>query len=190
MTRNILVVVVLALAACGKKGGANGGDCAAAVDHMMSLQMGQMPKDMDEKIKKQMTEMMGKAKGAIIKSCQDTKWSADAISCIKGLKSADEGKKCDEKLTKDQQDAAQKAAEGAAEEANKPTEEQKAAALKGIAALRDEMCKCADKACADAVYEKWGPHEHETERARHDDATKAAWEKVDDEMMACMNKLK
>jgi hypothetical protein len=189
MTRITRLVLVVALAACGKKGGAGSSDCAAAVDHMTSLQVSAMTKEMDEKMKKQVTEMMNKTKGALIKSCQDTKWSADAISCIKSLKSAEEGKKCDGKLTKDQEAAAQKAAESGAEEANKPSDDEKTAAIKGITALRDEMCACKDKACGEAVYQKWGPHEHDTERARHDEATKTAWEKIDDEMMDCMKKL-
>lgn len=113
MTRNILFVAIALTAAvgCKKKDGAGGGsDCAGAVDHMMQVQMGSMPKDMPADMKKQMDDMMGKAKAAIIKSCQDTKWSGDAISCIKSIKSEDESKKCDEKLTKDQRDAAEKAA--------------------------------------------------------------------------------
>ena len=113
MTRNILFVAIALTAAvgCKKKDGAGGGsDCAGAVDHMMQVQMGSMPKDMPADMKKQMDDMMGKAKAAIIKSCVDTKWSGDAISCIKSIKSEDESKKCDEKLTKDQRDAAEKAA--------------------------------------------------------------------------------
>jgi hypothetical protein len=113
MTRNILFVAIALTAAvgCKKKDGAGGGsDCAGAVDHMMQVQMGSMPKDMPEDMKKQMNDMMNKAKAAIVKSCVDTKWSGDAISCIKSIKSEDESKKCDEKLTKDQRDAAEKAA--------------------------------------------------------------------------------
>ncbi len=110
MTRNILFVAIALTAACKKKDGAGGSDCAGAVDHMMQVQMGSMPKDMPEDMKKQMNDMMNKAKAAIVKSCQDTKWSGDAISCIKSIKSEDESKKCDEKLTKDQRDAAEKAA--------------------------------------------------------------------------------
>jgi hypothetical protein len=110
MTRNILFVAIALTAACKKKDGAGGSDCAGAVDHMMQVQMGSMPKDMPEDMKKQMNDMMGKAKAAIVKSCTDTKWSADAITCIKSIKSEDESKKCDEKLTKDQRDAAEKAA--------------------------------------------------------------------------------
>jgi hypothetical protein len=77
---------------------------------MMTIQMGDMPKDLDEGMKKQMTEMMNKAKAAIVKSCQDTKWSGEALGCIKSAKTGEEAKKCDEKLTKDQKDAAEKAA--------------------------------------------------------------------------------
>ena len=110
MTRNILFVALALTAACKKKDGAGGSDCAGAVDHMMQVQMGSMPKDMPADMKKQMDEMMGKAKAAIVKSCQDTKWSGEAITCIKSIKSEDESKKCDEKLTKEQRDAAEKAA--------------------------------------------------------------------------------
>ena len=110
MTRNILFAAIALTAACKKKDGAGGSDCAGAVDHMMTVQMGSMPKDMPEDMKKQMTDMMNKAKAAIVKSCQDTKWSGEAISCIKSIKTEDESKKCDEKLTKEQRDAAEKAA--------------------------------------------------------------------------------
>ena len=113
-TRTVLVVA-LALATCSKgKGGAVGDDCAAAIEHMMGLQMASMPKDMDADMKAKMSEMMGKVKGAIIASCKKEKWSAEALSCIKGLKSAEDGKKCDDKLTKEQREAAEKAGEEAA----------------------------------------------------------------------------
>jgi hypothetical protein len=195
MTRNILVVV-LALAACGKgKGGAGGGDCAAAVEHMMALQMEGMPKDMDAGMKAQMTTMMGKVKGALVGSCQKEKWSADAISCIKGLKSAKDGKSCDEKLTKEQRDAAEKAGEEATKDAPpiggvKINDVDKQAALRDITALKDEMCACKDAACGETVYKKWGEVEKTSEHARHDAETKTKWEAIDDELMKCKTALK
>jgi hypothetical protein len=196
MTRNLLVAGSLALAACGKgKGGAGGGDCAAAVEHMMGLQMAGMPKDMDADMKAKMAAMMGKVKGAIIASCQKEKWSSEALSCIKGLKSADEGKKCDEKLTKEQREAAEKAGEEAAKDSPpvggvKINDVDKQAAIRDITALKDEMCACKDVACGEAVYKKWGEVEKTSELARHDDATKTEWEKIDDDLMKCKTALK
>ncbi len=69
------------------------------------------------------------------------------------------------------------------EEAQKPSAGDKDAALKGITALRDEMCACKDTACGEAVYKKWGDVEKASEGARHDEATKEAWNKIDDELM-------
>jgi hypothetical protein len=196
LTGIILVAGSLALAACGKgKGGAGGGECAAAVEHMMGLQMASMPKDMDAAMKAQMNEMIGKVKPAIIASCQKEKWSAEAISCVKGLKSAEEGKKCDDKLTKEQRDAAEKAGEDATKGAApvggvKINDVDKAAAIRDITALKTEMCACADAACGETVYKKWGEVEKTSEHARHDDATKTEWEKIDDELMKCKSALK
>jgi hypothetical protein len=196
--RNILVVgsLALALAACSKsKGSAGGGDCGAAVEHMMGLQMEGMPKDMDAAMKAKMTEMMAKVKGAIVASCQKDKWSADAISCIKGVKTAEEAKKCDEKLTKEQRDAVEKASEDAAKDSPpiggvKINDIDKETAIRDITALKDEMCACKDVACGEAVYKKWGEVEQTSEHARHDAETKTKWEAIDDELMKCKTALK
>jgi hypothetical protein len=118
MTRNILVGMAMAaaLTACGKKGGGASGDCAAAVDHMMTVSVASMPKDMPEDMKKAMNDMIAKAKGAVTKSCVDTRWSAEVINCIKAAKTDEEGRKCEESLTQEQRDAAKKAASAAAGE--------------------------------------------------------------------------
>jgi hypothetical protein len=190
------LVAALALAACGKgKGGGGGGECAAAIDHMMKMQMEAMPKDLDAGMKAKMTEMMGKMKGAIVASCTKEKWSAEALSCIKGLTSADSGKKCDDKLTQAQRDAAEKAAQDAMKDAApiggvKINDVDKKAAIRDITALKDEMCACKDVACGETVYKKWGEVEKTSEHARHDDATKTEWEKIDDELMKCKSALK
>ncbi len=197
MTRTFLVGMAMAaaLTACGKKGGGASGDCAAAVDHMMTVSMGGMPKDMPEDMKKAMTEMMAKAKVAVTKSCQDTKWSAEALACIKAAKTDDDGKKCEEKLTKEQRDAAEKAASAAAGEPPavghvKISDVDKQAAIRDITALKDEMCACKDAACGEAVYAKWGEVEKTSEHARHDEETKTKWEAIDDELMKCKSALK
>jgi hypothetical protein len=194
MKRTILVAA-LAVAACGKGKGAGGDDCSAAVEHMMNLQMEGMPKDLDAGMKAKMTEMLGKVKGAVIASCKKEKWSAEAISCIKGVKAADEAKKCEEKLTKEQRDAAEKASEDATKDAApiggvKINDVDKQAAIRDITALKDEMCACKDAACGETVYKKWGEVEKTSEHARHDDATKTEWEKIDDELMKCKTALK
>lgn len=196
MTRNILVGMAMAaaLAACGKKGGGAGGDCAAAVDHMMTVSAGGMPKELPEDMKKQLTDMMAKAKVAITKSCQDTKWSAEVLNCIKAAKTDDEGKKCDEKLTPEQRDAMKKAAEDSTKDSPpiggvRISDVDKKAAIRDITALKDEMCACKDAACGETVYKKWGEVEQTSEHARHDEATKTQWEAIDDELMKCKTAL-
>jgi hypothetical protein len=189
------MAMAAALTACGKKGGGAGGDCAAAVDHMMTVSAGDMPKDMPADMKKAMNDMMAKAKVAVTKSCQDTKWSAEALNCIKAAKNGEEGKKCEEKLTKEQRDAAENAAEASTKDAApvggvKISDVDKQAAIRDITALKDEMCACKDAACGEAVYKKWGEVEKTSEHARHDEATKTQWEAIDDELMKCKTALK
>jgi hypothetical protein len=104
----LVTLLGLALAGCKKKEGPAGDDCAVAVDHMMSVQLAELSKDMDAKTKAQATAAITAAKANLIASCKQTKWSKDATDCIKAVKNDDDAAKCDEKLTKEQRDAAEK----------------------------------------------------------------------------------
>ena len=200
--KRILLIGLVVLAACGKsksdgdKGGGGGAapggndDCAAASAHMTELQAADLPKEMPAEQQTKIKALMAKVTPVIAQSCRDTKWSKEALTCMTALKSISEAKTCEDKLTKEQQTAVETAATKAAEEAQKPSPEETAAALKAIAALKDEMCACKDAACGEAVYAKWGDVEHASEGARHDEATKTAWEATDDELMKCKNALK
>jgi len=191
MKRFLLGLMLVAACSKGSGGGAKSGDdCGVAVAHMAELQKTGLPKGMPEAQLKKLEAVVAKTGEAIAASCREMKWSKEAVTCIKDLKSVDEAKQCDDKFTPEQRKAAEKAAETAMEEAQKPSADDKSAALKGITALRDEMCACKDAACGEAVYKKWGDVEKASEGARHDEATKEAWNKIDDELMKCKGALK
>jgi hypothetical protein len=186
MKRILLGLVLSIAAACGKGGASKTTDeCAKAMTHLTALQIADLPEDMREPDRKKLSAVMTAVGGAMAKSCNDTSWPKTVTDCLLALKGMAEGKACDDMLTPAQRDAAEKAAMSAAEEAQKPTAEAKSEALAAITKLRDEMCACKDAACGEAVYVKWGDAEKASEGARHDEPTKVAWEKIDDELMAC-----
>jgi hypothetical protein len=51
------------------------------------------------------------------------------------------------------------------------------------------MCACADAPCAKAVERESLKNIRASEHARHDEATKGQFTKLDDDMMACFRKL-
>ncbi len=103
---------LVAFTGCKKKGG--GGDCTStvnsAVDRMMDQQMKEGMKEggdkMTPEMKKQAEDMMNamkpKMKTAMVKSCTDDKWSADALKCMDDAKTMDDMQKCEGKLTPEQ----------------------------------------------------------------------------------------
>lgn len=105
----LVTVATLGLAAgCKKKDAAATDDCAVAVDHMMSVQLADLSKDMDAKSKAAATAAITAAKANLTASCKQMKWSKDAIDCVKAVKNDDDAARCDEKLTKEQREAAEK----------------------------------------------------------------------------------
>lgn len=105
----IIASIGLSLAACSKKQDGNASDeCAAAVDHMMNVQLADLSKDLDAKSKEAATTAINTAKANLAASCRQMKWSRDAIDCVKAVKTDADAARCDEKLTKEQREAAEK----------------------------------------------------------------------------------
>ena len=82
---SIIFVSVLSIAAftgCKKKGG----DCAGTINGMMDRVMSDGMKTAGDKMtpemKKAGEEMMKKMSEPMIKTCNDDKWSAEALKCI------------------------------------------------------------------------------------------------------------
>ena len=100
---SFILVGLLAVAGCKKKGG--GADCDAAINHSMELSKAEMSKmpGVDE-------AMMGKMKDVGIQHCKDDKWSADATKCMVDAKTMADAQACYGKLTQDQRDKMNKAA--------------------------------------------------------------------------------
>jgi len=99
-----LFVAVLALAACGKKGSqAPAGDCAASVDNAIRLSK--------EEFKKSgvLDSTVPKIRDASVTRCTEDKWSNEVLKCFVDAKSSDEVTKCQNKMTKEQNDNIAKA---------------------------------------------------------------------------------
>lgn len=186
MKLKALAICLVMVTACGKKGG-GGGDCADAVAHASSLM--EQPKGMDPKMEQFIKDSMAAMQKAMVGSCQTDKWSSDVTKCLQDAKKADELDKCEKLLTPAQKEASDKAVEAATNAVKQPGQVGADEALAAMKSLRDRMCACADKACAEGLEKEWGKSEGASEGARHDDKVKAEWEKMDDEFSACRNKL-
>jgi hypothetical protein len=113
---SIAFVAALSLAAfgCKKDGGGGGGggasDCSAlpaAIDRMMAeMKNDPRMKDMPPEAKKMQEELAGKMapkmKEIMVSSCNEDKWSADALKCIGGAKTQADMDKCKTTLTPEQ----------------------------------------------------------------------------------------
>ncbi len=84
-------------------------ECAAALDHAMTLEKDEMKKEMPS-----MTDdQIAKLRDVAVKQCKEDKWDDTALHCFADGKTAPDVDKCDEKLTKDQKDKFNKAMEAA-----------------------------------------------------------------------------
>ena len=188
MKNRMIALMVVTVCACGKGKGASD-DCAAAASHLTQSTTDSV-KDMPESVRSKVAAAIPKITNAIAKSCRDDRWSADVLTCIKDMKSTADGKACESKLTPEQGAHVRKAVDEAqasvVAEVNEPSTVEKTDAIKEMTSLRDEMCACKDKGCGEAVMKKWADAEKKSEGARHDEATKKAWQQLDDEMMDCL----
>jgi hypothetical protein len=99
--KNVLFVAVLVLSACGKKEKAAEvkGDCTVAVTNAVTLSK-------DEFKKSNITDaMVPKIKDASIKHCNDDKWSNEVLKCLTDSKTNADVTNCQNKLTKEQNEA-------------------------------------------------------------------------------------
>jgi hypothetical protein len=86
------------------------GDCDGAVDHMAELQREVMlaaPKKDQAHLQERITKM----REAMLHACKETKWSAEMTTCMKNMKSLDDGDACEKMETAEQSDFAEKALE-------------------------------------------------------------------------------
>lgn len=99
-------VLALAAVGCKKKAGsaAGGPSCAQAVSHSMDLSKAEMEKMGTD------TAMMAKLVDLGVKRCTEDKWSPEAIKCMNDAATMTDAQGCYGKLSKEQQDAMNKAA--------------------------------------------------------------------------------
>ena len=99
-------LVALSSAGCKKKSdsAAGGPTCAQAVSHSMDLSKAEMEKMGTD------TAMMAKLVDVGVKRCTEDKWSPEAIKCMADAKTMTDAQGCYGKLSKEQQDAMNKAA--------------------------------------------------------------------------------
>ena len=169
---------------CKKGGGGGGDDCAAAVDKVVTLAM---PDEIKQMPPDKQTKVVAKFRGAFAASCKEDNWPADGKKCIAAAKTKDELDKCEkamesveEKIEK-RMEAVQKevqAEEGGAPPPTDPAPPPSTAppgggggaaagggdgdVAKFIAdyeALRDKLCACTDKACAEKAKADADAHE-------------------------------
>jgi len=107
---SVVFVAALSVAAfgCKKKGGeAASPDCGAAVAHSSDLSKETMKKlGTDDKTMQKMVEIG-------IQRCKEDKWPADAVKCMVDAQTMSGAQACYDKLTQDQRDKMNKAAQEA-----------------------------------------------------------------------------
>lgn len=106
--RNTLLVVVLALSGCGKKGSeAKGGDCTTSVNNAVTLSAEELKKSGVTDATQQ------KIRDASITRCKEDKWSNEILKCFVDAKKSDDVSKCQQMMSKEQADNMAKAITGA-----------------------------------------------------------------------------
>jgi hypothetical protein len=118
MANKVVMVVSLAVSACG---GGSGGPCGDAVGHMIDVSMN----DGSERKHKPDPEYMEKAsaavKGALTDLCQKDKWSQEILDCFKSAADYKAAHACEAKFEPGQQKAAEEAIAKALESVPKPS---------------------------------------------------------------------
>lgn len=107
MRKILLVVGVLALSGCGKKGDEAKGDCTTAVTNAVALS--------SEEFKKNgVTDAtQTKIRESSITRCKEDKWTNEVLKCLADAKKADDVAKCQNMMSKEQSDNMAKAIAGA-----------------------------------------------------------------------------
>lgn len=101
--RKILLVAVLVLSGCGKKASTPKGDCGVAVDNAMNLSKE------DFKKSNVADATVPKIRDASVARCKEDKWSDKVLQCLTDAKASDDIKKCQQMMTKEQNDNMAKA---------------------------------------------------------------------------------
>jgi hypothetical protein len=108
MRKTLLLVVVLALSGCGKKGSeAKGGDCTTSVNNAVTLSAEEFKKTGVTEATQQ------KIREASIARCNEDKWSNEVMKCFVDAKKSDDVSKCQQMMSKEQNDNMAKAITGA-----------------------------------------------------------------------------
>jgi len=183
------IVLLLLLAACGSKASVDNGSCSEAVANAQAVSEKAMPTGLDPKMADRMHAMMEAATKVMTEACTNDKWAPDVLTCLKSATTSQDLTNCQKMLTPEQSAAVTKAIKQAASGVKAPGQIDPALALMKAKELKDKMCACADATCAKAVEQESIKNIRASEHARHDDATKAEFNKLDDDMMACFRKL-
>lgn len=105
--RKILLVAVLALSGCGKKGSEAKADCTASVTNAVSLSSDELKKSGAT------PDTVTKIRESSITRCKEDKWSNEILKCLADAKKADDVSKCQAMMSKEQSDNMAKAIAGA-----------------------------------------------------------------------------
>jgi hypothetical protein len=107
MRKILLLVAVLGLSACGKKGDEPKGDCTASVTNAVNLSA-------EEYKKSGVTEAtVAKIRESSVVRCNEDKWTNEVLKCLADAKQADDVAKCQQMMSKEQNDNMAKAIAGA-----------------------------------------------------------------------------
>jgi hypothetical protein len=171
----VLVALACSLVACDRGSAKSGPTCDQAATNIVAVQT---------KGEKSVHAM--EAKGAVAKTCTESKWSDDARACITKATTSKELKMCaKDKLTGEQGDRLKAASVGLGAGGFEE-------AMAKMGELKDKMCKCTDAKCAQAVSDeltKWGQEEaaqHEDEKPTEEQMKQA--QQIGEAMANCMMK--
>ncbi len=107
MWNMFLLVGVLALSGCGKKGSEPKGDCATSVTNAVNLSA-------EEFKKSGVTDAtVTKIRESSVARCKEDKWTNESLKCLADAKKADDVAKCQQMMSKEQSDNMAKAIAGA-----------------------------------------------------------------------------
>jgi hypothetical protein len=98
----VAVLCLASFAGCSKK---SGGDCTATIDGMIGridVEMKAANDKLPPEVRKAGAEMMKTMSGAMIKACDEDKWSAETLKCIDDARDQAAAKQCDATLTPEQ----------------------------------------------------------------------------------------
>lgn len=182
-------VGLLLVFACGKGSGSGDIDCGAALANRPNV-YNPPPNHPDPEHVRFQRDVEVAGRTYVVESCRKEKWSQEALTCMRAAKDDKAAfEKCSALLTEKQRQAEDAATTAAFDSVKQPGQLDKKETIDGIKKLRDKICACADRACAEAVNHEWARFEGSSEGARKDSVVSDEFNKIDDEFRACLVRL-